>query len=162
MRKGTASVVLTLVSVFAGAAVGAIGTSRKMSEKIYKASEMSDKHLALFLMMNQWVKVKQEGKDLSSYFERKGYKNIAMYGMSYAGETLINELKNTNIHVDYAIDKNADSIYADVDVVGAEDQLNKVDAVVVTAITFFNEIEEKLADKVGCPVISLEDILYEV
>ena len=29
---------------------------------IEKARKMSDKHLALFLMMVQWVKIKQEGK----------------------------------------------------------------------------------------------------
>ena len=40
--------------------------------------------------------------------------------------------------------------------------LETVDAVVVTAITFFDEIEERLSEKVDCPIISLEDILYEV
>ena len=58
-----------------------------------KTRELAEKHLALFLMMNQWVKVKQEGKNLSCYFEKNGYKKIAIYGMSYAGETLLEELK---------------------------------------------------------------------
>lgn len=56
-------------------------------------------------MMNQWVKVKQEGKNLSQYFEANNYKNIAIYGMSYAGETLEDELKNTNTCVKYSIEK---------------------------------------------------------
>ena len=43
-----------------------------------------------------------------------------------------------------------------------EDDLKPVDAVVVTAITFFNEIEEQLSQKMKCPIISLEEILYEV
>ena len=43
-----------------------------------------------------------------------------------------------------------------------DDDLENVDAIVVTAITFFDEIAEKLEEKVNCPVISLEDILYEV
>ena len=43
-----------------------------------------------------------------------------------------------------------------------EDELEPVDAVVVTAITFFNEIEQKLSKKLDCEIISLEDILYEV
>lgn len=153
---------ISILSAITGAALGA-GTVGKVTEgKISKIKEMSDKHLALFLMMNQWVKVKQEGKNLASYFEKNGYKNIAIYGMSYAGETLIDELKDTNISVAYAIDKNADAIYADVDVVTMEDDLELVDAVVVTAITFFDEIEEKLSEKMDCPIISLEDLLYEV
>ena len=48
--------------------------------------------------------------------------------MSYAGETLLEELKGTDIQVAYGIDKNADSIYADVDVVSLEDTLEDVDA----------------------------------
>ena len=43
-----------------------------------------------------------------------------------------------------------------------EDDLKPVDAIVVTAITFFDEIKEKLSEKIDCPIISLEDILYEV
>lgn len=123
---------------------------------------MSDKHLALFLMMNQWVKVKQKGKKLSTYFEQNGYKRIAIYGMSYAGETLMEELRDTDVQVVYGIDKKADSIYADVDIVTMDDTLEEVDAVVVTAITFYDEIEDKLSDKIDCPIISLEDILYEI
>ena len=81
---------------------------------------------------------------------------------SYVGETLVDELKNSNITVLYGIDQKADSIYADVDIVFIEDELQEVDAIVVTAITFFDEIEEKLSEKMDCPIISLEDILYEV
>ena len=158
MKKG----VISVLSILTGAALGA-GTVGKITGKSMKEVRgMSDKHLALFLMMNQWVKVKQEGKNLASYFEKCEYSRIAVYGMSYAGETLIDELKDSGVTVAYAIDKNADSIYSDVDVVSIEDELEPVDAVVVTAITFFDEIEEKLSERMDCPIISLEDILYEV
>ena len=82
--------------------------------------------------------------------------------MSYAGEALLDELKDSKVKVVYGIDQNADSIYTDVDIVSADDDLEDVDAIVVTAITFFDEIEDKLSNKVSCPIISLEDILYEV
>ncbi len=158
MKKG----VISILSLLAGAAAGAGTVEKLQKEKFQKAKNMSDKHLALFLLMNQWVKVKQEGKNLSSYFEKNGYKKIAVYGMSYAGETLIDELKGTRTEVAYGIDKRADSLYADMDIVSIDDSLDGVDAVVVTAITFFDEIEDKLSDKLDCPIISLEDILYEV
>ena len=137
------------MSVLAGAIAGAGAIGKVEAGRLHHLQQLSDKHLALFLMMNQWVKVKQEGKSLTSYFEKNGYKKIAVYGMSYAGET-------------YGIDQRADSIYADVNIVSVEGELELVDAVVVTAITFFDEIEEKLSEKVNCPIISLEDILYEV
>lgn len=127
-----------------------------------KKTTLADKHLALFQMMNQWVKVKQEGKNLASSLEQKGYKKIAIYGLSYAGETLIRELQGTNVQIAYGIDRNADSICVDIDIVTMEEKLSEVDAVVVTAISYFQEIKNKLIEKIKCPVISLEDILYEL
>lgn len=158
MKKGFISV----LSALAGAAIGAGAMGKVTAEPLRKVKSMSDKHLALFLMMNQWVKVKQEGKDLSEYFEKNGYKKIAIYGMSYAGETLLNELRGTGIEVVYAIDRNADTIYTEVDIVSMEDDLKEVDAIVVTAITFYDEIVKELSDKVKFPIISLEDILYSI
>lgn len=154
--------IIPIVSALAGAAAGA-GIVKKLAvEETEKVRAGSDKHLALFLMMNQWVKVKQEGKNLSEYFEKNGYQKIAIYGMSYAGETLIDELKETKTKAAYGIDRNADSIYSDLKIVSIEEELAEVDAVVVTAITFFDEIEEQLSQKMNCPILSLEDILYEV
>lgn len=158
MKKG----VISVLSVLAGAAVGAGAIEKIESEKLDKARAMSNKHLELFKMMTQWVKVKQEGKDIASYFVKNGYQKIAIYGMSFAGETLLGEFKDSDITVAYGIDKNAASIYSDVDIVSMDDELDEVDAVVVTAITFFDEIEEQLSEKLECPIISLEDILYEV
>lgn len=162
MKKGTISVISALVGSLVGAIAGA-GTVAKMTgESENKMKQLSDKHLELYLMMNQWVKIKQEGKNLTSYFEKNGYKKIAIYGMSYAGETLINELRDSGIEIAYGIDRNAESIYADVDVFSIEDTLENVDAVVVTAITFFDEIEDKVSAKLDCPIVSLQDILYEM
>ena len=158
MKKGF----IAAVSMVIGGIAGTAAAGKVSGGIISQTKQMSDKHLALFLMMNQWVKVKQEGKNLSVYFQKYGYKRIAIYGMRYAGETLVDELKNTEIEVSYGIDKNADSIYSNIAICSMEDNLDKVDAVVVTAISFFSEIKQKLSEKVDCPVISLEDILYEV
>ena len=162
MSRGLKTVVSTLTGAAIGSIVGAIAVGKNAGDENAKIQQMSNKHFALFQMMNEWVKVKQEGKNLSSYFESNGYKKIAIYGMSYAGERLIDELKNTSIEVAYGIDQRATSLYADVDIVTMDNILENVDAIVVTAITFFDEIEEKLVEKIDCPIISLEDILYEV
>lgn len=161
MKRGRTGA-LSVLSAIGGAATGVIVVGKQLSKRLTDKQRMSDKHLALFLMMNQWVKVKQEGKNLAAYFERNGYHNIAIYGMSYAGETLVEELKGSNIGIKYGIDKNADRIYANVDVVAPDSVLEEVDVVVVTSITFFDEVEQLLAEKIECPIVSLEDILYEV
>lgn len=158
MKKG----IISVLSALAGIAVGAAAVGKTASAKSEKIQALSEKHLALFLMMNQWVKAKQEGKNLASYFDKNGYRKIAIYGMSYAGETLLGELKGTGVQVAYAIDRNASAIYADIDVLPLDSDLGDVDAVVVTAITFFDELKEKLGKRLNCPVVSLENIVFEI
>jgi len=158
MRKGLIAALATI----AGTVVGTTMTGKVAQNTLHRTQQMSDKHLNLFLMMNRWVEVKQDGKSLSAYFRGKGYKSIAIYGMSYAGERLLHELKNSGIEVKYGIDQKADEIYTDVDVFTVNDDLPKVDAIVVTSVYFFNEIGEKLKALTDIPVISLEDILYEI
>ena len=82
--------------------------------------------------------------------------------MSYLGERLLDELKDTGIVVRYGIDKNAQNIYADVEIKSLDDELPEVDAIVVTAVYFFDEIEEELSKRVEYPIISLEDVVYGV
>ena len=137
----------TILAALTGAVVGAGTVGKIGKDRLAEANAMSIKHLELFKMMAQWVQVKQEGKKLASYFESHGYKKIAIYGMSY---------------VVYGIDKNAASIYADIKILPKIDSLEEVDAIVVTAITFFDEIEKMLAEETDCPVVSLEDVLFEV
>lgn len=154
--------VISVVSILAGAAAGAVAAGKITGKRLEKTGAMLNKMHSLFLLMNRWVNVKQKGKNLASYFEKNGYQKIAVYGMSYAGETLLEELRGSSVEVLYGIDQKSDVIYSDIEVMKPEDSLKKVDAVVVTAITFFDEIEETLSAKMDCPIISLEDILDEM
>ncbi len=160
--KKMKKIVISAFSALTGAIVGICIFRKRMLIRLKKIQALSDKHLSLFLMMTQWVKIRQKNKILTEYFERKGYRNIAVYGISYAGEALIEELKNTDINIIYGIDKKAEAIYTKIDVISSDDTFPKVDAVVVTAITFFDEIKMELSKKLECPIISLEEILYEL
>ena len=42
------------------------------------------------------------------------------------------------------------------------DDLPETDVIVVTAIYFYEEIREELSQLVDCPIISLEDVVYEI
>lgn len=158
MNKGTISVLSMFMGVMAGVWIsGKIERSKRK-----KAEAMSGKFTALFHMMNQWVKIKQEGKNLSNYFEVNQYKRVAIYGMSYVGGTLVRELMGTETDVVYGIDKRVFGTNMGIDVVSPDEILDNVDVIIVTAINFFDEIAEKLREKVDCPVISIEDILFQV
>ena len=51
---------------------------------------------------------------------------------------------------------------AEVPILTIEDELPEVDVVVVTAVFYYDQIAEGLLNRIECPVVSLEDILYNV
>ena len=157
MKKGIIGVLSTAV----GAAAGILGTEKIMQKEIDKKQKLSDKHLALFKMMNEWVRVKQKGAQLSTNIEKRGMHKIAIYGMNYAGETLVEELRGSSIEIVYGIDRHAKNLFAEFPIVSMEDELKEVDGIIVTAITYFDEIEAELKTKVDCPIVSLQDVIYE-
>lgn len=129
--------------------------------QVRKAREESSKHLDLYLLMNDWVHIKQDNISISKYFENKGYNQIAIYGMNYVGETLVSELKNSSIKIATGIDRNAPNISSSIPIVTMDQFKEKVDVIVVTPIAFFDSIADMLEEKVTCPIISIEDVIFE-
>lgn len=160
MRKG--SIISTMLGAAAGAAAGAFAMAKSKEELLVKRKDLLDKHYDLFMLMNQWLMAKQQNKEISSYFHENNYKKVAIYGMSYVGERLYDELLASDIEVCYAIDKRAENLYVDLDIYTLGDELPEADVIVVTAISFFDEISDKLAEETDIPVVSLEDIIYEL
>ena len=54
--------IIGMISAIGGAAAGITAASGVLGSKIKENQDKSDKHLALFLMMNQWVKSKAGGE----------------------------------------------------------------------------------------------------
>lgn len=115
-----------------------------------------------YMVMNQWLKVKQESKNLALYFAKNQYKRIAICGMNHIGKRLLNELRGSDIEVIYGIDRNAENISADIRIVTLEADIPNVDAVVVTLAEGFYDVYDALVRKVQCPILSIEDILNEI
>ena len=80
--------------------------------------------------------------------------------MATVGETFFNELKGTGIEVVYGIDRNKTGVAAGVPMYSPDDELPDADVIVVSAISYFDEIATMLEEKTDCPVISLEDVVY--
>lgn len=153
---------LLLLAFMTGFMLEVIAINKYIEKGIVKLLLTSNKNLMSFRVMNQWVKIKQKGKNLSEYFELAGYEKIAIYGMGYIGETLLSELRDTKTEVLYGIDQNADTIYANVDVLTLKDDLQKVDVVVVTVVNSFEAISKNIIKKINCPVISIIDVVYDI
>lgn len=137
-----------------------IDLSEQKKESI-KWKGLAQKHLFMLELMDQWMALKQKERHIGAYLREKGYSHIAIYGMGSMGQRLYEDLEGA-IAVDYGIDQNADRISAKVRLYSPNDKLEAVDAIIVTAIMSFNEIEKKLSAKVTCPILAFEDILYEM
>lgn len=152
-----------------GALAGAIGGIGYFSKKaLDEMREKYNKQSAYYALAQQWLMNKSQNKDLKRYFEEHGFQKIAVYGMGTLGELFYDEIKDKGIKVQYFIDKNAEEIYFgldDISVVGLDgiDGQEEVDAIIVTPVFNFDEIEKEL-EKAGAAaeIVSLEDVVYEV
>lgn len=158
MKKSVA----TTLAMLSGAAAGAFSVSALSKKIIEKKEGKINKFKKYYDMLNQWMIIKQEGKSLENYFINNGYHSIAIYGMGEMGNRLYEDLKGTKITVKYAIDKEAGLTYAEVETREITDTLPTVDAIVVTAVFAFDEIEESLKKTCDYPIISLQDVIYDL
>ena len=149
-----------------GLSIGAVGaaviTGNLSKKKIDEKDRKVDKFKQYYNVLIQWLELKQKGKKLDDFFVKNSIKTVAIYGMGEMGTRLYEELKNGNVEVKYAIDKNADSTYSELKVIETEDIRDDVDAIVVSAIFAFDEIREELEKKVNCQILSLDDIVYSI
>lgn len=158
MKKAASIILSAAAGIVAGTFMGMKLTKR--TRDAYKT--YSEKHLAILELFDQWMFCKQNGKSMEDYFKKSDIKTVAIYGMGHLGKCLYEELKDTGICVKYVIDQKADQIYTDVDKYLPDDQLPEVDLIIVTAVYNYAEIEQVLSGVTGCPMMSLEDILYDM
>ena len=162
MKKGVVSVLSAVLGAASGAAAAGITVSNIKGKETEQQRERAMKNAAVIDALARWVSVFQEGKTVSDYFQKNGYKTIAIYGYHYIGERLYKECSEHGIEVKYAIDQNRTVVGAEIEVKRLEDDLEEVDAIVVTPVFYFNSIEEKLQEIFDCPIISFDEILSEM
>lgn len=144
-----------------GLATGEATLGKARKKVMCEAEEENIKFHEFYAILLQWVHKRNQGKTLASYLKKCGYETVAIYGMKELGEELLYELKDSEVEVRYAIDKNADNLHVETDVYRPDEELAPVDAVIVTAVRWFDDIEKDIKAKLGCPVLSLEDVVYD-
>lgn len=146
------------IGVFTGANL----VKRLFCRTIVTTDNEAEKFQVFFQLLNKWLSLKQQKKEIADYLKKRNYKKIAIYGMGQIGERLFEELKDSEIEVIYGIDRNKNVFDGDIDIYDPEETLPYVDAVIVTAVTYYKEIVMLLRRKVECPIESLENIITEL
>ena len=150
-------------AILAGTVIGGSVIGRWKEKKIKQKEEQELKYAELTRLLAQWVNLKQNKKELKKYFLENDFRKIAVYGVSYVGKCLIRELQDTEIEIVYVIDQRGDAVDLEEEIrlFHPDDELEAVDAVIVTSVYYFEQIEKKLEKKIDCPIISVSDIVFE-
>lgn len=158
-------IIIMIVSLLVGMFIGSLVVIKKVVDpsfdEIRRLREESAKHLDLYMLMNDWVHLYQNNKLISSYFKKNNFRRIAIYGMNYVGETLLYELKHSDIEVVVGIDRNAANLSSEIELITPDKFNHEIDVVVVTSIAYFDAISDQISDIVNCPIVSIEDVIFE-
>lgn len=129
-----------------------------LSDSLTRYIRLSDKHFELYFTAMRWIELKQDGKRIDKYLLEQGYCTVAVYGMSYMGERLVQELRNSSINVLYGIDRNAKDLQAEVKLLRPSDELESVDVIINTTIINNLEILKEINIK-NVKMIYLDELL---
>ncbi|CDB89805.1 putative uncharacterized protein [Clostridium sp. CAG:253] len=155
--------VIAFISGVIGGVVGTVTTLYKTSIKIEKIEKKSNKYRSYYNILNKMLFLKETGKDIGDFLIENGYTNIAVYGMGGIGERLYDELQGSKVKVCYAIDQNTCSIYNDLSIIEPDGELDEnIDAVIVTSVHVYEDVQKKLSEKLSVPIISLEDFIMNI
>lgn len=119
----------------------------------YKKSEAA---LGLAL---KWLMVKQKGHRLSEYFEQKGIKSIAIYGMADMGKRLYDELEESDIEIRYLLDKAPKQMDKILTFSSPDQERLETDAIIVTVALAEKQIIDELMEQGYEKVIGLSEVL---
>ncbi len=103
--------------------------------------------------------LKQRHISLRQFFKEHSLYEISIYGFQYLGQRLLEELEVSDIKVTCVIDRDHSFQNMKVPLKHAEDELDAVDAIVVTPIFEFYSIKQELQDRTQAEIISIEDII---
>lgn len=151
-----------IIGVMAGLIIGMEGMYMlTRREKARKPNGDCDRLNGYYETLAQWLTNIQNGFCVEDYLKEKGVQTVAIYGMGELGILLYNELKkSSDIQVLYGIDQSGVSAIDDFDVYYPEDELPDVDLVIVTPISYMDEIVSKLKGTLDCKFASIRDVMY--
>ena len=151
-----------IISCMAGFLSGGYISSVMAKDVMKPVWQQSDNILRYYRIFDRWLSLRQRNISLDAYFRNHGYRSVAIYGVKELGCRLLDELQHTDIEVVCMIDQMTDGMDGKVRVITPEDEIPKADVIVVTASYYFESISAELKKKTDCPVISIEEIVYEI
>lgn len=132
-------------------------------EKRYEAANRETaRYRKKYDLMYQWMKLKQNGIDLLSFFRERQINSIALYGMGDLSRLICNELSHSGI-IQYGIDRQVQGMQEGIPVYSLENVPQNVEAILITPVLITDEIEDDIYDVLGEQMTFVfEEVLFEL
>ncbi len=126
--------------------------------------EKDNKYQKIMRCLDRWMTERENNNSISKYLKKKNINCIGIYGYGILGRHLLYELcKDNSIEIAWIMDKRANAISEDFQILGTETEVvPEADAIIITALCDFEEIEAQLCRKINCLLIPLSEIIDEM
>ena len=116
-------------------------------------------YAAYYRLLEKWMTLRERGGGTKQYFMSQGVKKIIIYGLGKMANHLLEDLKESDIDIVCAIDRNAINKYVGFPVITAEEKIPDADCIIITPVHETEAIKKTLAGRTLLPMISLCEVL---
>lgn len=104
------------------------------------------------------------GKNLTRYFHRNDYRNIAVYGVGKLGKLILRNIDVTQLESICTVDENKESRFENIETVTIKELVarEKLDLVLVTPLLDYPQIEAQICSMREIPVISAKELMCDM
>ncbi len=149
MKKGLNIVLSLIIAIFVAFKFGIIVGKNK--------DILINKYKQYFKLMCRWEEVSD--KKLEAFFLNREIEKVGVYGNGDIGIILAKKLSNTQIKVEYFVEKSKKINSSGIKTYSIDDPLPEVDAIIVTPFTEYKSIELELNRISNCKIISIEEVI---
>lgn len=111
--------------------------------------------------LDAWLFLKEDGVSVAGLLRERGIQRIAIYGMGMLGKHLLEELRGTEIQVEYFVDKMPKIYSPGIRTYAPGEDLPETEAIISTRAYEFSYIRSELEQRGHKNIISLERMLRE-
>ncbi len=124
--------------------------------------KLLSKFQKMFFVYDDWINLQEQGWYMHQYLKGIGAGSAAVYGDSYIGKRLYQNLSNNGIEVRYFIDRNAAYLEEEIPVYQPQKGLPPVDVILISLVEGIEEIKKDLRVLTKGRVYSVAEILAEM
>lgn len=128
--------------------------------------EKLQKQILFYWVLTKWMDCRLKGGSIAAVLRKRGFSRIVIYGYAELGQLLCKEMLQEGVSVAYVLDKAAKTtesgsipVYKPEAVKSSDQELQQIDAVIVTAVYYYEEIKKELTETGYHNVISMGTLL---